>query len=461
MRLSRLTLLLVACAAAPWTMAQTATPTSGVLITRTNSEQWEIRLISGDTQGERFSGVIESDLPFTAMTGVALEGNDSAKLLTPTSIGITLSTRPRHFDGVNFSVSADAKLCVRDTGSSGVHLYLGDSFGSAVPVTAPVALTSADACGVIAGTGGTLSARKFHPGHYIAMDRGARTQTLLATAVQPGVVGIMKRYTWRSLEPSEGVYQFDELKSDLAWAAANGMHIIAMIEDKTFKDEMAGPAYLDGYELKNNLGGYTLMRWSPVVVDRFNALTQALGAQVDSDENFEGIATQETALSMAPSTAQSYGYTPEAYRDAYINILTTASNNMPTSRVFWFMNYFPGHQDYIGVIASTVSSHGVVMGGPDVWPDNQSLQSQVYPFYVQMAGKMPLFGQVENVCYSEPHMTSGYTTKYWTMLELYNYAMSQLHVNYMIWVRITQSPGYTWLDALPVIAAYPQLNPFP
>jgi hypothetical protein len=78
-----------------------------------------------------------------------------------------------------------------------------------------------------------------------------------------------------------------------------------------------------------------------------------------------------------------------------------------------------------------------------------------------MAGKMPLFGQVENVCYSEPHMTSGYTTKYWTMLELYNYAMSQLHVNYMIWVRITQSPGYTWLDALPVIAAYPQLNPFP
>jgi hypothetical protein len=182
---------------------------------------------------------------------------------------------------------------------------------------------------------------------------------------------------------------------------------------------------------------------------------------VDSDENFEGIATQETALSMAPSTAQSYGYTPEAYRDAYINILTTASNNMPTSRVFWFMNYFPGHQDYIGVIASTVSSHGVVMGGPDVWPDNQSLQSQVYPFYVQMAGKMPLFGQVENVCYSEPHMTSGYTTKYWTMLELYNYAMSQLHVNYMIWVRITQSPGYTWLDALPVIAAYPQLNPFP
>ncbi len=44
----------------------------------------------------------------------------------------------------------------------------------------------------------------------------------------------------------------------------------------------------------------------------------------------------------------------------------------------------------------------------------------MYPFYSQFYGKMPLFGQVESVCYSEPHMTSGYKTKYWTMQELFN-----------------------------------------
>jgi len=64
MKISRLVLILAASLTAPWAMAQTAPPTSGVLITRTNSEQWELRLISGDSQGEQFSGVIESDLPF-------------------------------------------------------------------------------------------------------------------------------------------------------------------------------------------------------------------------------------------------------------------------------------------------------------------------------------------------------------------------------------------------------------
>jgi len=463
MKFPRLALILAASLTAPWAMAQTTPPTSGVLITRTNSEQWELRLISGSSEGEQFSGVIESDLPFATVTDVALEGGDSARLLTPTSIGATLSTRPGGIDGVNFSVSADAKLCIRDTGSSGVQLYLGDSLDNAIPVSAPLALTSADACGTFAPeiAAATISGRKYHPGHYIAMSRGADSQSLMATAIKPGVVGIMKRYTWRSLEPSKGVYQFGELKSDLSWAASHGMRIIAMIEDKTFRNEKAGPAYLDSYELRNNLNGYTLMRWQPAVVERFNALTKALGTQVDGNKNFEGIATQETALSMAISTAKAHGYTPEKYRDAYINMLTTASTNMPTSRVFWFMNFFPGHQDYIGVIAGKVASHGVIMGGPDVMPDNKSLQSQTYPFYTQFYGKMPLFGQVENVCYSQLHMTSGYDTKYWTMLELFNYARTKLHVNYMFWVRITRPEGaaaYDWTDALPVIASHPQFN---
>ena len=41
------------------------------------------------------------------------------------------------------------------------------------------------------------------------------------------------------------------------------------------------------------------------------------------------------------------------------------------------------------------------------------------------------------------------------MTELFNFARSTMHVNYMFWVRITQpSPAdaYDWLDALPVIA---------
>ena len=462
MKLSRLVLAAAACVVAPWTMAQNVAPASGVLITRTNSQQWEVRLISGN-QAEQFSGVFESDQPITAVSGLNLESKDSAKLLTSTSLGVTFSTGPAGVDGATFTVGTDASLCLRDTGSSGVHYYLGDSLVDAIPVAAPVALTGPDACGAVTGasTNATtavsapLLGRKFHPGHWIVLGRGADTQSIMQDAARPGVVGLVKRYTWRSLETAQGVYAFAELKSDLAWCASRGLHLIMIIEDKTFTLEKPGPAYLDKYDVRNRAGGYTMVRWNSTVVARFNALTKAIGTQFDKNANFEGIATQETALGLESPTLNAFGYSAIKYRDALINVLGTAAANMPSSRVFWLMNFLVGGQQYIGDIAANVSKKGVIMGGPDVWPDNKSLQSKVYPFYTQFYGKMPLFGQVENVCYSEPHMTSGYKTKYWTMTELFGYAKTKLHVNYMFWVRVTKpSPkdAYDWLDALPVIS---------
>ena len=75
---------------------------------------------------------------------------------------------------------------------------------------------------------------------------------------------------------------------------------------------------------------------------------------------------------------------------------------------------------------------------------------------------MHLFGQVEHSDYSEPHKTTGYTTRDWTMLELYTFALTKLHVNYMLWMRVPQPvnvAAYDWYDALPVISAHRTLNP--
>ena len=442
-------------------VAQAATPTSGLLITKVNSQQWQIRLISS-TSVVRFSGVVESDKAITGVQGYRLESIDSATLLTSTSLGATFAAWPGGTDGVNFTASAGANLCLRDTGSTGVQMYLGDTLQGAVAVSAPVALAGTNPCGGTTPLPPSSGKRKFHVGHWIVMGRGADSQTLMQQSIKPGVVGLVKRYTWRSLEPSQGTYDFSVLASDLDWATANGMRLIAIIEDKTFVLERPDPAYLDAYTPRNRAGGYTVVRWNPTVITRFNALVKAMGARFDSNPNFEGIATQETSLGLDSATLNAFGYTPEKYRDAYINMLTAATVSLPTSRVFWLMNFLVGGQDYIADIASAVADKGVVMGGPDVWPDNKSLQSKVYPFYTQFFGKMPLFGQVENVCYSEPHMTSGYSTKYWTMPELFNYARTDMHVNYMFWVRVTKaSPAdaYDWDNALPVIAANPSFTP--
>jgi hypothetical protein len=458
MKVSTLMVLALSFVLAPFAMAASAPPTGGLLITHLNNQQWQISLISGATM-RRFSGVMDSNLPITGVQTLKLESGDSAKLLTPTSLGATFATWPGGTDTVNFTVGAGATLCLRDTGSTGVQYYLGDTLQDAVPVKAPVALAGSNACGATPPPPPPPGKRKFNSGHWIVMGRGADSQALMQQAVQPGVVGVVKRYSWAALEPSEGNYSFAGMQSDLAWAAANGMHMIFIIEDKTFTMDRPNPSYLDAYTPRNRCGGYTMVRWNPTVVARFNALIKAMGAQFDSNKNFEGIATQETSLSMDGTTLNAFGYTPEKYRDAYINILTAATVSMPTSRVFWLMNFLVGNQAYIGEIASAVASKGVVMGGPDVWPDNKSLESKTYPFYTQFYGKMPLFGQVESVCYSEPHMTSGFKTKYWTMAELFNFARTSMHVNYMFWVRYTKATpadSYTWDNALPVIAATPQ-----
>jgi hypothetical protein len=304
-------------------------------------------------------------------------------------------------------------------------------------------------------SGAAEAARKYHPGHYIALGRGDSSQATMTASVKPGVTGIMKRYTWRSLEPSKGNYDFSAIKRDLDWASAYGMKLVVMIEDKTFKLERPNPAYLDSLTPRNRAGGYTVVRWNPTVVARMKALMQALG-RFDSHWAFEGVALQETALSFDDPILNKYAYTPEKYRDAYIGILTAGANAMPRSRMFWFMNFFPRRQDYIGTVAAAVADKGVVMGGPDVLPDNAALKKLTYPFYDKFKDRMPMFGQVEAMCYSHLHTTSGYKTKYWTMAELFRFARDRMHADYMIWVRMTKPTvpgGYDWTDALPVISS--------
>jgi hypothetical protein len=468
MKLFRLVAPIVTALVTSLAVAASTPSDSALLITQLNSQQWQLRLIHAGN-GQRFNGVIESSTPFAAVSAPQVRGPDSVKLWSPTSLGANLGGAPGGLDRLDFTASPDAQLCLRDTGSSGLQMYRGEQLRGAIPVSGPVALTGADACGdamaqaSYAITQATnVGSRKYHPGHYIAMLRGGDSQLIMSQSIKPGVVGFMKRYSWPALEPTPGNYQFAEIKSDLAWAAAHKMRLIIMVEDKTFVKELPTPPDLDAYAVRNKGGGYTAVRWATPVMTRFNALISAIGKQFDSSPGLEGLATQETAPGFGYKTEIAYGYTPAKYRDMYINLLTTASKAFPTSRIFWFMNFFPVKQNYIATVATAVAPLGVFMGGPDVQPENPKLLNEVYPFYTQFESKMMLFAQVEGTCYDQLHMTSGYPTKYWTMSELFNFAKTKLHVHYMLWVHLPQPPvagAYDWLNALPVIAANPTINP--
>ena len=56
----------------------------------------------------------------------------------------------------------------------------------------------------------------------------------------------------------------------------------------------------------------------------------------------DSIAFQESALSLDDAVLHANGYTPEAYRDALQRQLRAATQGLPRSRVFWYMNFRPG-----------------------------------------------------------------------------------------------------------------------
>ena len=90
-----------------------------------------------------------------------------------------------------------------------------------------------------------------------------------------------------------------------------------------------------------------------------------------------------------------------------------------------------------------------------------SLQLHPYPFYDGAVGHMPTFSQVEPSCYHHPHADPSFPTRFWTPLELFEYARDDLHVSYMFWARWRWRPfpdSYNWWDAIPVIESHPDFN---
>lgn len=304
--------------------------------------------------------------------------------------------------------------------------------------------------------------RKFHPGHYVSIPR-ADAPNGFSAALGKGITGVQMRYRWIELEPEQDQYQFAAIAKDLAAAKTAGVQLVVLIEDKTFADEVPTPKYIaDKYTVRNNNRGYSTLRWDPYVVERLERLAANLGAQFDCDPNFEGLGFQESSPSLDDSALDSYGYTPEKYRDALIALLRSAATSVPRSRVFWYMNFLPHNQHYVGEIANAVVGTGVVMGGPDILPDSRPLQRLTYPYYDEFKGRLKLFNSMQHNSYRTRHGGKDGSGDYWSMEDLYQFARNKLHVDYLFWDYHTQRvpPGsHNWDDALEVIARHPTLGP--
>jgi len=297
----------------------------------------------------------------------------------------------------------------------------------AVPVLNPAA---AQQYGSVTG--------KYNPGHYVALTAVNNYSDMLA-ARQPGVQGFNRRYFWKDLEPEQDVYDFSLIRRDLERAHGMGLQLVVFVADKSFNGEKPTPEYAQGSDwvAANRAGGYTALRWKPAVLQRFKILLQKIGEEFDAHPAFEGVAIPESALSLESAILDEHNYTAVKYRKALVDTLLTAAAAMPNSRVFWYMNFIARDMSQINIIVNNVYEAGVIMGGPDLLPDDQKLQALVYPFYDKHEGKLPLFTSAQFDSYSHEHADTSNKTKYWTMWQLFRYARDDLHVNYIFWNNMT------------------------
>jgi len=307
----------------------------------------------------------------------------------------------------------------------------------------------------------SLIYRDNHPGQGVMLIMGNDSQAAMKKFLVPGIRHFQKRYYWPDLEPVKDTYDFAEITSDVAWCASNGVLLTAMIQDKSFTNSThVLPKGMAAYEIPSTGGkGLTSKRWDPAVVFQFNKLTAKLGAALATKAGFNGIATCETSLSIDNAVLAANKYTPEAYKSAYLSILANAAHNMPPDNVYWTMNFFAQNQAYLADIADAVRALGVQMGGPDCLPNSAPLLAGPYPLYEQFKGRMRLFIQVSPPGYSVPE-PNGSAGQFMTPSEILAFAKEHLYVNTMFWYPIAPAQhGYSWADAVPVIAANPIINP--
>ena len=192
------------------------------------------------------------------------------------------------------------------------------------------------------------------------------------------------------------------------------------------------------------------MRWKPYYAERYAALSTAIAAEFDELPTFEGIAMQETALPSSKETLAEVGYTPELYKQNLLRMIIASKKAMKHSQFFWYTNFIPGDSgEILDQMIERLIPHEVVVGGPDILPYRRHLKNLNYPLYEKYKDAVPLFCSAQEDSFAHhkndtrnngPNEIRGnkgipdiHPEGVLTMREIYEFAVKNLHVNYIFW----------------------------
>lgn len=324
------------------------------------------------------------------------------------------------------------------------------------------------------------SMRKANYGHYFATRYQDTPADVAMLCDQAGVKGVVWRQTWSQVEPSPGAYDFrsfDRVLEAIAGSHNPQCQLWIFVEFKSFNVSPIRnpcPAYLQAAHSGPNADGSrasTCFMWEPVVYKAYVAMMKAAAARYDRNPRVEGFVIQESALGFNGSYSQDVAdggtYTPQAWRDALVEIVGQCGAAFSHSRCLSYLNFLRGGQRYLNDVSKALGAipdNRGCMSGPDLLPDESELYSSgdaVYPVLARHVG-----------CRSNSAQNASFSIRNYNLDQVFNFAVrgtfgsfdrtaprtSGVCVNsYMFWnhrVKVSWT-GLSWLEALPVIAAYP------
>lgn len=300
---------------------------------------------------------------------------------------------------------------------------------------------------------------------YFGLDRERiQEPTFLETSA---IVGAQLKYTWRELEPERDQYDFEALRSDLAFLEQHGKRLFVqlqdvtfdtsrinvpqyLLEDSTFRGGVAQTYWFEDNESAATPEGWVARRWDPAVRARFIALLQALGREFDG--RIEGVNLPESIIEFGRSgKLHPEGFTFDGYAESVKAVMTAVREAFPKSHVIEYANFMPGESlpdddhGYLRGIYAHAESIGVGVGGPDLLPHRWGQRQNSLPLIAArgagtVAGMAVQYGNLDDV--------DRQTGKQVTVAELARYARDSLRLDYVFWG--TQEPYYTD-DILPYL----------
>jgi hypothetical protein len=331
-----------------------------------------------------------------------------------------------------------------------------------------------------APTTGVIPARKAHYGHYFAANYQDEPADIAMLCGQAGVSGVVYRRTWRQVEPVAGTYDFSAYDAVLDAIAASHnpqCQLWLLIEFKSFPSSPQlnpCPGYLQAANSAVNSSGggaKTCFMWEPRVRDAYLAMMRAAGSKYDANPRVEGLVLQESALGFSETYSQDVAdggtYTAIAWRDALIDLIQGCSESFAQSRCMAFVNFLRHGQRYLADVSAAIAAipdNRACLSGPDLLPDEKPLYETSASIYEVMARHVGCrANSVQNDSYGvvgcglDCIFRFGVGGTFGDFEQATPRASGVCVNSYIFWTHRLgrSSTGLNWLDALPVIAAYP------